>query len=494
MGETRISGAGRVALFVAPVVLACFLLTPPPEGLEAAAWRTAGVVAVMALLWMTEAVPVTVTAFLPLVLFPLLGVAPIKETAVPYANPVIFLFMGGFVMALGLQRQRLHERMAYGILAVTGSRFTLVLGGVMAVTAFLSMWINNSATTVMMLPMAVSVAALFQARLTEGSASRQGVGLAMMLGVAYAASIGGMGTLIGTAPNAFMAGFLRETYGYEVGFGQWMLLGVPVVVVGVVVTCAVLVRACVRESGLSAEGIEQQVAENLAALGRWSRGEVLAGSVFAASAVLWLAQPWLKDVIPGLSDAGIAMAAAVAMFVLPVNWREGEFVLCARDLRDLPWGVLILLGGGLSMAEMVERTGLAAWLGTLTAGWGGMPVWLVVVLVVVAILLLTELTSNSATVATFLPVVASIAVGMGQNPLLLVIPTVLAASCAFMLPVGTPPNAIVFASGLIPMRDMARVGLRVNLIFAALIPVVVFSLACWVFGIVPGSPAPWLKP
>jgi len=199
--------------------------------------------------------------------------------------------------------------------------------------------------------------------------------------------------------------------------------------------------------------------------------------------VLWMAQPLLKPWLPGVSDAGIAMTAAVALFLIPVNWRRGEFILSGRDLQNLPYGVLILLGGGLSMAEMVDRTGLAAWLGTFTAAWQGLPVLLVVVLVTVAILFLTELTSNAATTATFLPVVASVAVGMGQDPLLLVIPAVMAASCAFMLPVGTPPNAIVFASGLVPLPRMARVGILVNLLFVVLIPMVVLLLVGWVFGV-----------
>ncbi|MBE2179809.1 MAG: anion permease, partial [Chthoniobacterales bacterium] len=319
-----------------------------------------------------------------------------------------------------------------------------------------------------------------------------GAALALMLGVAYAASIGGVGTLIGTAPNALMAGFLRDTYGFEIGFGQWMMVGVPVVVAGVFCTHAVLLRLCISDRRLEVHGLQDEVRVKLAELGGWSRGEVLVAVVFAVTAFLWLAQPVLKPWLPGLSDAGIAMTAAFALFILPVNWRKGEFVLSGRDLRDLPWGVLILLGGGLSMAEMVDKSGLAAWLGAQTAGWHVLPIVLVVIFVTLAILFLTELTSNTATVATFLPVVASVAVGMGQNPLILVLPTVMAASCAFMLPVGTPPNAIVFASGMVPITRMVRTGFWVNLIFAVLIPVTVFTVAVWVFGIVPGSPAPWL--
>ena len=467
---------------VAPVLLGLVLLTEPPAGLGLAGWRTAGVVGVMAILWMTEAMPITVTALLPLVLFPLLGVAPVKEAAAPFANPVIFLFLGGFILALGLQRWRLHERVAYWIIGRTGSRVSRVLAGFMAATAFVSMWINNSATTVMMLPMAASVAALFRGHPGGDGKAKEGLGLALMLGVAYASSIGGVGTLIGTAPNAFMAGFMRENYDIHVGFAEWMAVGVPFVAAGIFLTHAVLVRVCLTDRHFEVPGLREEVRAEAAKLGGWTRGEIVVAAVFGLAAVLWMAQPLLKPRVPGLTDAVVAMAAGIVLFLIPVDWRRGEFVLAGRDLRELPFGVLLLLGGGLSMAEMIDSTGLAAWLGTWTAGWQALPVAVVVVLVTVVIVFLTELTSNTATTATFLPVVASVAVGMGQAPMVLVLPAVIAASCAFMLPVGTPPNAIVFASGLVPLPRMVRVGLVLNVVFTLLIPLVVLSLGAWVFG------------
>jgi sodium-dependent dicarboxylate transporter 2/3/5 len=486
MRNSGIGRSGRIGLLAAPLLLASVLLGEPPEGLNLAAWRTAGVVAIMAVLWMTEAVPIPVTALLPLILFPLLGVAPVSEAAAPYANPVIYLFLGGFILAVGLQRWRLHERVAYWIIGRTGSRASRVLAGFMAATAFVSMWINNSATTVMMLPMAVSVAGLFAGRLGADEKAKAGVGLALLLGVAYAASIGGVGTLIGTAPNAFMAGFLRENYGLRIGFAEWMLVGVPFVVAGIAVAHALLVRMCLPDRRLEVPGLREEVRKEAAKIGRWTRGEVAVAVVFCAAALLWIAQPVLRPHLPGLSDAVIGMAAGIVLFFVPVDWGKREFVLSGNDLRDLPFGVLILLGGGLSMAEMVDRTGLAAWLGTWTAGWQVLPIAVVVVLITLGIVFLTELTSNTATAATFLPVVASVAVGMGCDPMVLVLPAVMAASCAFMLPVGTPPNAIVFASGLVPLPRMARVGLALNLLFALLIPLTVFTAGAWVFGIFSG--------
>lgn len=484
--------AGGWGLVIAAALLVAFPLIASPEGLSVAGWRTAGVALVMAVLWVTEAIPIPATALLPMVLFPLLGVATVKDAAAPYANPVIYLFMGGFFLALGCQRWRLHQRMALHIIGMTGSRVTRVLGGVMAATAFISMWVSNSATAVMMLPIALSLVALLRRHLGDSDPrAADGLGLALMLGVAYAANVGGMGTLVGTPPNALLAGFLAETYGFHVGFGQWMLVGVPLVVAGIVLVHAILVRACLPDRKLDVPGLRSQVRSELAKLGPFSRGEATVALVFAAAAVCWIGQPVLKPVLPGLNDTTIAMGAALLLFCLPVDWSKRTFALGWEDVKEFPWGVLVLMGGGLSMAEMMDNTGLAAWLGTLTVAWQGFPVLLVVVLVTAAIVFLSELASNTATAATFLPVVASVSLGMGQNPLLLTIATALAASCAFMLPVGTPPNAVAYATGFVPLPRMLRIGLWINLVFIILIPLVAFTLAAWVFGIIPGQLPPW---
>ena len=486
------SRAARAGFFAAPAVLMAVVLMAPPQGMSVEAWRTAGVAAAMAILWVTEAIPIPATALLPLVLFPLLGVASAKDAAAPYANPVIYLFMGGFFLALSCQRWRLHQRMALHIIGLTGSRVTRVLGGIMAATAFISMWVSNSATAVMMLPIAMSVVGLLRDRLGDDDPRAvEGLALALMLGVAYASSIGGVGTLVGTPPNALLAGFLSETYGVHIGFSQWMLLGVPLVVVGTVLTHGILARMCLPDRTLEVPGLQAEIRSELAKLGPLTRGEISVAAVFALAAFLWVAQPLLKPFVPGLSDTTVAMGAAAVLFCLPVDWRSGTFALGWEDVREFPWGVLVLMGGGLSMAEMMDKTGLANWLGALTAAWQGFPIVVVVVLVTVAIVFLSELASNTATAATFLPVVASVSLGMGQNPMLLAIATTLAASCAFMLPVGTPPNAVAYATGLVPMPRMLRIGLWVNILFIILIPLAVFTLAVWVFGIVPGQLPPW---
>ena len=488
-GQSRAGGWGLV-LGIA-LLVAC-LLIPPPGGLSLAAWRTAGVASVMAMLWVTEAIPIPATSLLPIVLFPLLGVAPVKDAAAPYANPVIYLFMGGFFLALGCQRWNLHQRMALHIIGMTGSRVTRVLGGVMGATAFISMWVSNSATAVMMLPIALSVVALLRDRLEDADPRpTEGMGIALMLGVAYASNIGGMGTLVGTPPNALLAGFLNETYGVHVGFAQWMIVGVPLVIAGIVLTHFILVRMCLPDRGLEVPGLRQQVRSELAKLGPFSRGEKTVAVIFLAAAFCWIAQPLFKPLAPGINDTTIAIGAAVLLFCIPVDWKSRTFALGWHDVREFPWGVLVLMGGGLSMAEMMDQTGLAVWLGTLTAGWQVLPFLAVVVLITTAIVFLSELASNTATAATFLPVVASVSLGMGQNPLLLAIATTLAASCAFMMPVGTPPNAVAYATGLVPLPRMLRVGLWVNILFIILIPLAVFTVASWVFGIVPGQLPPW---
>lgn len=486
------SRAGKVGLVLAPAVLLLAVLTAPPQGMSVEAWRTAGVALVMAILWVTEAIPIPATALLPLVLFPVLGVATAKDAAAPYANPVIYLFMGGFFLALGCQRWRLHQRMALHIVGLTGSRVTHVLGGIMGATAFISMWVSNSATAVMMLPIALSVVGLLRERLDGADPrSAEGLGLALMLGVAYASNIGGMGTLVGTPPNALLAGFLAETYGLHIGFGQWMLVGVPLVIVGILLTHGILSRACLPDRRLEVPGLQREIRAELAKLGPWTRGEVTVAVVFALAAFCWMAQPLVKPFVPGLSDTTIAMGAALVLFCLPVDWRKGVFALSWKDVGEFPWGVLVLMGGGLSMAEMMDQTGLAKWLGTLAVAWQGFPAFAVVLLITAGIVFLSELASNTATAATFLPVVASVSLGMGENPLLLAIATTLAASCAFMLPVGTPPNAVAYATGLVPMPRMMRIGLWVNMLFIILIPLTVYTVASWVFGIIPGEMPAW---
>lgn len=493
-GEARASLRSRLGLVGGLALAALLLLLPPPAELSPAAWHTAAVGLLMAVWWMTEAAPLAVTALLPIVLFPVLGVATVDAATSPYANPLIFLFLGGFLIALGIERWGLHRRMALAIVAAFGTRPRRIVAGFMAATAFLSMWISNTATAMLMLPIAQSVIEMIgpgraPSRDGAGEAAEQsteaasprggGFAVALMLAIAYAASIGGMATLIGSPPNALMAGFLRETLGMEVSFVGWMAVGLPVAAVGLAASYLLLVRVVFRLADAEVPGGAAFLRRELRALGPMRREEKAVAAVFALTAALWIARPLVERVLPGVTDTGIALFGALLLFVIPSRWRQGEFLLGWAEAKRLPWGVLLLFGGGLSLAAAVESSGLAAWIGSRLQGLGGLPAVWVVLAVVTTVILLTELTSNTATTATFLPVVAAVAIGLGVAPLLLVLPTTLAASCAFMLPVATPPNAIVYGSGWVTLPQMARAGIWLNLLFVALLTLAAFTIVPW---------------
>ncbi len=482
-------------LLLGPAVLALSLVLPPPAGMSVEAWRTAAVGFLMAIWWISEAIPIPATALVPIALFPLLGVAPVEAAAAPYANPVIFLFLGGFLIAQAMQRWNLHRRIALAVISAVGTRPVPLIGGFMVAAAFLSMWVSNTATAVMMLPIGLSVVDLALRRdgVPDTEPGDSNFAVALMLGIAYACSIGGLATLIGTPPNALLAGFMSETYGVQIGFGEWMLVGLPLAAVGLPVTWLVLTRWVYPVRMTEIPGGREAIAREVKALGSPSRGESLVAVVFVLTAAAWIFRPLLETWVPGLSDAGIAIAAAVVLFLLPVNLAAREFVLNWEWARRLPWDVLILFGGGLSLAGAISRTGLAEWIGASLSGLDALPVIGIVIVVTTVIIFLTELTSNTATAAAFLPIVASLAIGLGENPLLLAVPAALAASCAFMLPVATPPNAIVYGSGFVTIPQMARAGLVLNGIFIVLLTLGGYLLMILALGVVPGVLPEWAR-
>lgn len=473
----------KIGLLLGPALFVTLLLLPAPDGMNEPAWRTAATAALMVVWWITEAVPIPVTALLPLLAFPLLGILPIAPTAAPYTNPVIFLFLGGFIIAIALERCGLHRRIALAIIRAVGTRPTHLIGGFMAATALISMWVSNTATVLMMLPMAVSVADLVAREHSDHGTSDPHFATALLLGVAYSASIGGLGTLIGTPPNALMAGVMSESYGIQIGFLQWMLVGVPLVLVAIPAAWFLMTRVTFPVGKAPLEGGDRIIQREVDALGRISRMEVTVAAITGLTAAAWMTEPLLERYLPGISDAGIAIAGATLMFIVPVNWRRGEFVINWRQAEQLPWGALLLFGGGLSLANAFQATGLSAWLGALGSGLEALPLIAIAALITLAILFLTELTSNTATAATFLPIVAAMAVGLGSSPLLFAIPAALAASCAFMLPVATAPNAIVYASERVTIPQMVRAGAGLNLTLAIIIVLITFTVATRVFGL-----------
>ncbi|HEV2093607.1 MAG TPA: DASS family sodium-coupled anion symporter [Rubrobacter sp.] len=502
--EVRVSTRAWIGRFLGPLlaVIAYFALPTSQDGLSQAGVATVSVGILMAVWWITEALPLPATALLPIALFPLLGVVDIGAATAPYANDLIFLFMGGFMIALAMQRWGLHRRIALLTVLAVGTKPVRVIGGFMLATAFLSMWVSNTATTVMMLPIGLSILALVLGRsedaprgeeVPEGGepgAELTGEGASnfatcLMLGIAYAASIGSLATLIGTPPNLFMAGFLQETYDISIGFGEWMLVGLPLAVVFLLIAWVVLTRFVYPPEIDQISGGRELIRNELREMGPASPGEKVVLTVFVLTALAWITREPLTNALPwlgGLDDAGIAIIAAVILFALPIDWRNGVFALDWETARQLPWGVLLLFGGGLSLANAVTETGVDKWIGSLIAGLKGVPILLLIAIVAVSILLLTELTSNTATAATFLPIVAGAAIGLDLNPLVFVVPAALAASCAFMMPVATPPNAIVFGSGHITIVQMVRAGVWLNLIGAILVTLTVYTLANWVLG------------
>lgn len=535
--------AAVIGRFAGPVLAAAVYAVVPDVATTAggtvielgqAGRATAAVAALMAVWWMTEAIAVPATALIPLVAFPLLGVGAIDEVAPPYANPLIFLFLGGFLLASAMARWGLEQRIALVVLGVVGSDPARLVGGFMVVTAVLSMWVSNTATAAMMLPVALAVVAAATTGRSDNPAPTAGTGTgigtgtgspeatspasaampttpadpappggadvpgvgepgrnfatALLLGIAVAASIGGVATLIGSPPNLFLASYASEELGRDVGFAQWMLIGLPFSVVMLPVAWLLLVRVLFRPD-VAPEGIAAVINRWQAGLGPLQPAQWRVMAVFALTVTAWVTRPLLAGVrvgdtepFAGLTDAGIALTAAVALFVLPSGER-GRRVLQWSDTRTLPWGTLVLFGGGLSLASAIDRTGVAELIGSGATSLGGLPAVLVVAAVVTVVVFLTELTSNTATVAALLPILAAAAVGLGLDPLLLAVPTALAGSLAFMLPVATPPNAVVFGTGHVDMRDMVRNGVRLNVLSIVTVTAVTFAVAVPVLGL-----------
>jgi sodium-dependent dicarboxylate transporter 2/3/5 len=449
------------------------------------AWQVAGIAALMAVWWVTEALPIAATALVPVIAFPLLGLSSINEATAPYASPLIFLFLGGFMLALALERWNLHRRIALTILKGFGARPSGLVAGFMIATACLSMWVSNTATAMMMLPIGISVIGLLH---TDGVAALslnedKNFAIALLLGIAYGASIGGLGTLIGTPPNALLAAYMKETYDVSVGFGQWMLLGVPLVIVMLPFSWLVLTWLAFPVGGATIAGADQVIATELEALGRMSRPEKRVACVFGVTATLWVLRPVINNLMPGiaLSDPVIALLGALALFITPANLKKGQFLLNWEWAKRLPWGVLILFGGGLSLASAITASGLAEWIGQAMKSGAGWPVFFIILLIATVVVFLTEISSNTATAAVFLPLAASFATLVSVDPVTLMVPAALAASCAFMMPVATPPNAIVFGSGAVTIPNMARAGLLLNLTAIFLIMAATYAIVPLVF-------------
>jgi sodium-dependent dicarboxylate transporter 2/3/5 len=490
----------RIGLFGGPLLgLLCYHLLPPHYATAPAEWveftpagrATLALMVWMAGWWLTEAVDIEATALLPIVTFPLLGIAPLSKVLPPYAADVIFLFMGGFIIGLAIERWGLDRRIAFFILRLVGARPDAIVGGFMVVTAFLSMWVSNTACAAMMVPIALSVVDLVL-RIRTGAGLKEAGGIpqdripernfatGLLLCIAYAASIGGIATIIGSPPNGIAVRYIQQTFGKEVSFFKWLLVGGPFTLIFLPITWLLVTRVLFRADIGEIQGGREYFDEEYRKLGPLTQGEKIVLAVFSATAFLWIFSPLLKDIavagmqpLAGLSDTGIAMLAAMALFVIPIDRAKGTRAMDWHTAVKLPWGVLMLFGGGLTLATAIETNGVSAFIGHASRGLAGLPPLLLLLAITTMTVFLSELTSNTAQVATMVPVLAAMSPGLGMNPYVLIIACTLGASSAYMMPVGTPPNAIVFGTGLVRLPQMMKAGFWLNLAGILLITMLV---------------------
>ena len=459
----------KIGLFIGPLLF--FIILSLPHSLISEQADAVIAVAIwMVLWWVTEAVSISVTALLPLLLFPILKVMPIGDVGANYGSPIVFLFFGGFVMALALEKVNLHKRIALNIIRLTGTSANRVVLGFMIATAVLSMWISNTASTVVMLPIAMSVINLLINDADGFTETDRNFALSVMLGIAFAANAGGIATVIGTPPNSVLIGLLENEYQIEISFLKWMVIGFPFALVMIAICYWVLVKVFFPTKNLKFKASKNIIHAELQKLGPTSGKEKMVLVIFGVTVFLWIFRSLINAIFPslGLSDTLISIFAAIALFTLPYNLKKGDFILVWPDTTKLAWGILILFGGGLSLANGMSVSGIVDLVADAIAQ-GNLSVLLTASLLIVLMLFMTELMSNVALVAVLAPVVAGIAIGLGLPITYLLIPITIASSCAFMLPMATPPNAIVFASGYIKVHEMARAGLVLNVIAVVLL-------------------------
>ena len=437
----------------------------------------------MATWWGAEALPVPVTALLPLALFPLLGVADFKTTALPFSNPNIYLFLGGFILALGIENSGLHKRLALKMIIKVGTSGARLVGGFMLVAALLSMWVMNTSVTLMLLPIGLAVCGVVSSTIPDISPQeKKSFDNALLIGIAYAATIGGMSTLIGTAPNIVFSAFMQETYGLTIGFIDWMKLGVPVAICMLFGAWYSLTKFIFPLNFTASLETKLKLKTMLVELGPMSKDESKVLIIFGLAAGSWIFRKVLIqiDFLSGLTDAGIAIIAAILLFMTPSASRKGD-LLSWDKTNKLPWGLLLLFGGGLTLAVQINDSGLGVWIGQGLLILSSVPPLLIIFCVATLIIFLTEITSNVATTSAFLPVIGAVAVAFDIAPISLTIPVVLAASCAFMLPVATPPNAIVYGSGKFDIATMMRAGFALNIIGMFVVTLFAYYLAPMIF-------------
>lgn len=473
MSKTKLLG-----LVLGPVSFILILFFFRPEGLSVQANAVLASTIWIAIWWITETIPIAVTALLPLVLFPLSGGLDLSSTSGAFGHKYVFLYMGGFIIAIAIEKWNLHRRIALNIINLIGSDIRKIILGFMMATAFLSMWISNTATAVMMLPIGLAIIKQLQDNPDTVEDENQTFGKALMLAIAYSASIGGVATLIGTPPNLVLAGVILDTYGYEITFMQWFAFGLPISIILIFICWKYLTKYAFSFKQKSFPGGKQEIQRLLSSLGRITYEEKIVAFVFALTAFCWITRSvLLQKLLPALDDTIIAIFFAIVLFLIPSK-KKGEQLINWEEAVKMPWGIILLFGGGMALAKGFESSGLAEWIGSQMTTLSGLPILILILVLIASVNFLTEITSNLATTAMLLPVLAPMALTIDVHPFVLMVGAAVAASCAFMLPVATPPNAVVFGSGYLRIPDMVGKGLFMNIIS-------IFILTFFVYFILP---------
>jgi len=471
-----------IGLILGPILFTVILIFVDAEGLSFEAKCILASTAWMAIWWVTECVPISVTALLPIVLFPLTGGMDLPTTTAAYGHKLVFLFVGGFLIALAIEKWHLHKRLALNIIMVTGSNKSKVILGFMLATAFLSMWISNTATSIMILPVGLAIISQLKDDPKTIRNENEIFGKSMMIAIAYSASIGGMATLIGTPPNMVLAGVVEESYGIKLNMFDWMKFGVPLSSFLLIICWLYLTKIAFRFKNEEFTAGRDEILRQIRKLGKFSNEEIKVLVVFTLTALGWIFRGSIETIFPMIDDTIIAIFFAITLFVIPAKYKKTKSTLLVwDDTVKLPWGILILFGGGMAIASAFGKSGLALWIADLLQNLDNVSMFLIILIIVTSINLLTEVTSNMATTAMLLPVLVTIALAIEVHPYFLLISATLAASCAFMLPISTPPNAVVFGSGFLKIEDMFKKGVWMNLISILIITLVVYFILPYVF-------------
>ena len=455
-----------LSIIAGPLVFCLLLLIGGPETMPESAFMVLASTIWIAIWWVSEAVPIPITSLLPLVLFPLTGAMPMDAVAAPYSRKIIFLFVGGFMLALAMEKWNLHKRIALFIISKVGTNMQQIVLGFILATWFLSMWISNTATTMMMLPIALSVILQFRIlKQDENEKDPDAFGKALILSIAYSASIGGLATLVGTPTNLIFADAVQEIYDTEIPFDQWIWFGFPVALVLMLITWWHMTRNAFKLSNKKVKGASEVIRSEIKALGAMKAEEKIVLTVFSIVAFLWMSRRYLiNPFFPRIDDVNIALLGAIALFIIPAPSKEGEAIMDWKTGLRLPWGVILLFGGAFAVAAGFQDSGLTAWIGDQLSELQSLPFWLVFLIIITLVIFLTEVTQNMATCTLMMPIMAALAEVLGVHPFIIMSAVGVTASCAFMLPVATAPNAIVFGSGFLRIKDMARAGFLLNIL------------------------------